>query len=57
MKEICIGVCCRDTRYGKRLMEYLNHQKEFPMTAWFFRRGNGSVEEGTGRDVSVPCFI
>nr|WP_300305153.1 hypothetical protein [uncultured Anaerostipes sp.] len=36
MKEICIGVCCRDTRYGKRLMEYLNHQKEFPMTACFF---------------------
>lgn len=36
MKEICVGVCCEDTRYGRKLMEYLNHQKEFPMTAWFF---------------------
>lgn len=36
MKEICVGICCEDTRYGRKLMEYLNHQKEFPMTAWFF---------------------
>lgn len=36
MKEICVGVCLKDDRYGRRLMEYLNHQKEFPMTACYF---------------------
>lgn len=35
MREICIGIFHEDYQYGKRLMEYLNHQKEFPMTARF----------------------
>lgn len=35
MKDIYIGIFHKDRQYGKRLMEYLNHQKEFPMTAWF----------------------
>lgn len=35
MKDIYIGIFHKDYQYGKRLMEYLNHQKEFPMTAWF----------------------
>ena len=40
MKEISIGIYHKDHQYGKRLMEYLNHQKDFPMTASFT-----SVEE------------
>lgn len=36
MKEICVGICLKDDRYGRKLMEYLNHQKEFPMTACYF---------------------
>lgn len=35
MRDICTGIYSKDRRYGKRLMEYLNHQKEYPMTAWF----------------------
>ena len=35
MKDISIGIYHKDHQYGKRLMEYLNHQKDFPMTASF----------------------
>ena len=28
MKDISIGIYHKDHQYGKRLMEYLNHQKE-----------------------------
>lgn len=35
MRDISVGIFHKDYQYGKRLMEYLNHQKEFPMTAWF----------------------
>lgn len=35
MRDISIGIYHKDYQYGKRLMEYLNHQKEFPMTASF----------------------
>lgn len=35
MKKIYAGIYHKDRRYGKRLMEYLNHQKEYPMTVWF----------------------
>lgn len=35
MRDIYIGIFHKDHQYGKRLMKYLNHQKEFPMTAWF----------------------
>ena len=31
MKDISIGIYHKDHQYGKRLMEYLNHQKDFPM--------------------------
>lgn len=35
MRDISIGIYHKDYQYGKRLMEYLNHQKDFPMTASF----------------------
>lgn len=35
MRKIYAGIYHKDRRYGKRLMEYLNHQKEYPMTVWF----------------------
>lgn len=35
MRDIAIGIYHEDYQYGKRLMEYLNHQKDFPMTASF----------------------
>lgn len=35
-REICTGIYHPDKRYGKRLMEYLNHQKQYPMTVCFF---------------------
>lgn len=35
MKKIYVGIYYKDRRYGKRLMEYLNHQREYPMTVWF----------------------
>ena len=35
MRDISIGIYHKDHQYGKRLMEYLNHQKDFPMTASF----------------------
>ena len=35
MRDISIGIYHKDQQYGKRLMEYLNHQKDFPMTASF----------------------
>ena len=28
MKDISIGIYHKDHQYGKRLMEYLNHQKD-----------------------------
>ncbi|MCI5622819.1 MULTISPECIES: hypothetical protein [Anaerostipes] len=35
MREIHTGIYHRDRKYGKRLMEYLNHQKKYPMTVWY----------------------
>ena len=32
---VIVGIYHKDHQYGKRLMEYLNHQKDFPMTASF----------------------
>lgn len=35
MRQVYVGVYHKDKNYGCRLMEYLNHQKDYPMTAWF----------------------
>lgn len=35
MRQVYVGVYHKDRKYGSRLMEYLNHQKEYPMTAWY----------------------
>ena len=56
MKDISIGIYHKDHQYGKRLMEYLNHQKDFPMTASFTseckrdRSGNLSLPECKSSD-------
>ena len=69
MSHIFIGIYDEDAVYGKRLMEYINRQKEYPLTAAAFASlealteftGSQDVkglilEEGTQIDSKVPVY-
>ena len=66
MKDISIGIYHKDHQYGKRLMEYLNHQKDFPMTASCTLQGSqmknvsfhlSSDSHSLSRTSIISCFL
>lgn len=53
MSDIKVGIFHKDQRYGKRLMDYLNHQKEYPMTAWYTK----DLKKLKKREQEFSCLI
>ncbi|MBS7008948.1 hypothetical protein [Anaerostipes sp.] len=51
MSHILIGIYDEDTVYGKRLMEYINRQKVYPLTAAAFTTAEGLKEFMEQQDV------
>lgn len=69
MSHILIGICDKDAVYGKRLMEYINRQKDYPLTAAAFTTTDALkefikdqdikgviLEEGTGISEDIPVY-
>ncbi len=51
MSHIFIGIYDEDAVYGKRLMEYINRQKEYPLTAAAFASLEALTEFIASQDV------
>lgn len=51
MSHILVGICDGDAVYGKRLMEYINRQKDYPLTAAAFTTTDALKEFIKDQDV------
>ena len=51
MSHMLVGICDEDAVYGKRLMEYINRQKDYPLTAAAFTTTDALKEFIKDQDV------